>query len=171
MNSSKKWIWLYKYSNDWANFFGGILVLCIGLIIFFSITLWNDLLHYKIQLFLLSIIICGMFSYFFMMHFAYKIPEIERISKEWLFEENHKDKVYLINIDRIETLKAAGVPSDILNCLNKLLNNPQNTEKQLKMTLSPESEENWYKDLRDILGDARVEEFENLIFKYTQKKM
>lgn len=167
MNKNLRWIWLYKYSDDLANFFGGILVLCFGLLIFFGITLGSNLFDLKIVLSLSAIVFVGIASYFLMMHFSYKAPEIEKYNKNLV----HQNVEYIITPRRLDTLVAAGVAEDVINCLKELLEKIDSGEKRLTMTIPPQNDDCWLKTLKEELGESRIAEYEDSILKYTRKEL
>ena len=164
MNENLKWIWLYKYSDDLANFFGSILVLCVGLLIFFGIASPFDS---NLNLYLAAIVLIGIFAYFLMMHFSLKVPMIA----EYNVNHKHKNMEYIITSRRLDTLAAAGVAEDIIKCLNDSLEKVKTEEKILKMTITPESENSWLKALKDELGESRISEYEESILKYTSREI
>lgn len=168
-----------------ANFFGGILVLCFGLLIFFGISLRKNITDETFLIIIGIIIFVGIVSYFLMMHFSYKVPEIKKFLEEESIKTKYPDGEFVINEDRLETLKAAGVADDVINCLKKFItelqsekkqtevgkNNLAKKKKELTMTLVPKSEESWLDNLIDNLGVTRVNEFEESLLKYTYRKI
>lgn len=114
-----------------------------------------------------AIIFVGIAAYFLMMHFSYKAPEIENYNKNIV----HKNVEYIITPRRLDTLAAAGVAEDVINCLKELLEKIESGEKRLIMTIPPQDDDCWMKTLKDELGDSRIAEFEDSILKYTRKEL
>jgi hypothetical protein len=176
--------WLEKldeYADDLANMFGGILVMSVGYI---ALIIFTDILNseqtdwkWTVSIILSSIAIGGI-SFWLMIHFAKK-----NYQEEVDIDESTQ---YIISGWRIGTLKAAGVPEDLIYCLINILKNDLENKSssgqnltitvdnliiELKKNKSMiELKKNaLITELELKLGKTRVEEFKQVILKYTRQ--
>lgn len=164
--------WLYKYSDDLSNFFGGLFCLSIGYILFAGIIyVLNVYLEWaftlpKFWVFPeLSIIalIASIISLWAIFHFAHQEQKEIKISNQKTY--------YLISEWSLKTLATAGVSEDIVEFLDELRKSEIAVEKELKMTLPSEDPDIWLNKLKSALGTARVTEHEDKILKYTRREI
>lgn len=162
----KKVKWLYKYSDDLANFFGGLLVLSVGTILFILFSLHFERIqgNYQIGIFIALILILAITAYGLMIHFARKVPVVESIDETKI----HEGATYIVSDWSLKTLIAAGVGEDIILFLKDLRSKENN--KDLKMTLPSNNPDDWLTQLTSSLGKTRVKEYKETILKYTRRE-
>lgn len=171
-NRLNKVEWLYKYSDDLANFFGGLFVLCIACIllsIFITVSdnagkENNDVENlWTIMIISLSIVV-AVISLPLTIYFARQAPVFEKHLKE----KADKDSIYVISKWKLKTLNAAGVPDDMVEYLTKFLE--KSKQKEIQTRISDDSPGNWLISLKTDLGETRVNESLDTILKYTRRK-
>lgn len=176
-----KWSnWLKKtdiYADDLADMFGGILVISVGaaFVALIGFTYHYVAIGWTIGI-ILSAIVVGVFSLWLMVYFAKKVYREE--------ECIDKNPQYVISGWRISTLKAAGVPEDLIYCLINILaensvNKPAANQKlsdviddaiiELKSSDSKKqfTRKEVVSKLKEKVGKTRVDEFKEVILRYT----
>lgn len=79
---------------------------------------------------------------------------------------------YVISYWSIETLKASGVPEDLIKTLKEILLEPETISPSKEISIkdpSDDSPHNWLKKLKERHGEIRVKEFSEVILKYTRR--
>lgn len=167
--------WIYKFSDDLANLFGGLFVFLIGLIVFVIVvsatdfypqpknnnsvfwTIINNSLSSTILI--VAALISALFSLWAMFHFARQLEKSNRGMEE--------EAVYRLNDYSLETLRTIGIGRDVLKSLKAQL---EKSGGDIDMTLSPETPNSWLDNLKKDIGEARVEECQLTILRYTRRQ-
>lgn len=88
--------------------------------------------------------------------------------------ESHANTRYVISYWSIETLKAVGVPEDLTNGLKEILRESETFSplgEVVVKNLSDDSPDNWLEKLKKRYGETRVDEFSEVIMKYTRREI
>lgn len=159
--------WINKFSDDLANFFGGLFVLLLGFVAFVVFVNAIDFYpKWKIQspwilaTFIGLALVGALLSLRAMFHFARQFDDFN--------QDEEDDFVYRLNDCSLETLKAIGIGRDVVKSLAAQLKNSGGDE--IEMTLLPATPNSWLDELKKDLGEARVEECQAIILKYTRRR-
>lgn len=84
-------------------------------------------------------------------------------------EQKEESTNYVISRWSIKTLEAVSAPPDLIACLDSILDNSRQSELKIK-SLDDTTENNWLFQLKQKLGNDRVEEVKEILLKYTRRK-
>ena len=158
--------WVYKFSDDLANFFGGLFVLFFGLIIFVIVVnaidyypKWKAGNPWILAGFIALALVGAFLSLQAMFHFARQFDDESQNQAD--------DFVYRLNDFSLETLRTIGVGRDVVKSLKAQLE--KSSSSQLDMTLSPDASHGWLDELEKDIGTARLEECREIVLRYTRR--
>ena len=159
--------WQYKFGSELANLFGGFMVIAIGflfLVIISPIFGLGRFGGFTMYYLLGASAIGGFISFLLMLFFIEKAEEMKTYDL--------KKSGYVINKWRIYTMSTAGMPEDIISGLKRILKKKERVGDNPELLMQRPFKENaWLYQLGDLLGEARVIEYEDQLLKHTKTKI
>lgn len=162
----RKQKWLDRYAK-WIAAFSALLLIVsfviVGYILFVVLTDSSSKFSYSSILFVLVVISLPLLL--LMMYFSQKTQNSQ---------PSDESADYVISCWSIETLRAAGVPRDLTKCLKDIYDNAEKSSPPIELSIKnslDDSPNSWLIKLKENLGEIRVNEFSEIILKYTRRDM
>lgn len=166
--------WINKYAG-WIAFFSALLLIIslviVGYILFAILLTDNpSQFSYRSVLFVLAVL-----SIPLLLLMAYSSQKAQNSELSETIADSEENADYIISAWSIETLRAAGVPRDLIKCLKDICDNAAEssppTQLSIKNPRFDSTPDSWLKKLEENLGETRVDEFIEIILKYTRRNV
>jgi hypothetical protein len=172
MSKSKYPGWFDKNANELADFLAALSALVLGGILFILIygtywfvfeRSWIVPYGYNVLFGVLALLLPVLFG--LIKYFSSKDLRYIRYAKD----EKEKNMNYVVSSWSISTLKFAGVPDDITSCLSKAVNISEKSSSEVEKIFDTSDE--MIGILEEKLGSTRLEEYREVILKYTGREI